>query len=69
MHTYQFPDDVLTREGNFVNDIVIDPDGSFAYMSDVGTGPAPDLHHGGIVGKPFCLPVSVVFRGHFSSFF
>ena len=49
LHVREFPDDVLTRDGNFVNDIVIDPDGGYAYMSDVGTG--PDLRPGGIVGR------------------
>ena len=51
---HEFPDDVLTRDGNFVNDIVIDPDGGYAYMSDVGTG--PDLRPGGIVGL-YGIPV------------
>ena len=54
LHVHEFPDDVLTRDGNFVNDIVIDPDGGYAYMSDVGTG--PDSHPGGIVGL-YAIPV------------
>ena len=48
MHVHEFPENVLTRDGNCVNDIVIDPDGGYAYMSDVGTG--PELHPGGIIG-------------------
>ena len=49
LHSHDFPSTVLNQAANFVNDIVIDPDRQFAYMSDVGVGPLPTLHEGGII--------------------
>lgn len=47
VHTYTFPDAVLSHTQNFVNDIVIDPANGMAYMSD--TGISSTGHSGGIV--------------------
>ena len=46
---YNFSDNVLSHNKNFVNDIVIDPDSGYAYMTDVGEGPGSPGHRGGIV--------------------
>lgn len=47
VHSYTFNSDVFNHTGNHVNDIVIDPDLGYAYMTDTGNGPTG--HKGGIV--------------------
>ena len=46
---YEFPEDVVSRDENYLNDIVIDVEGGFAYISDSGVGPTGFF--GGLVGK------------------
>jgi len=44
-----FADDVLAREGNYVNDVVVAADGLWAYMSDTG------VNNRGEAGEPKCV--------------
>ena len=46
---YEFPEDVVSRDGNYLNDLVLDVEAGFAYITDSGDGPTGFF--GGIVGK------------------
>ena len=46
---YEFPEDVVSRNGNFLNDLVLDVEAGFAYITDSGDGPT--IIFGGIVGR------------------
>lgn len=41
IHSYDFPDDVSSRNGGYLNDIVLDehPDGDFAYITESSANP------------------------------
>ena len=49
LDVYEFPEDVVSRNGNYLNDLVLDPSTGFAYISDSGYGPTGFF--GGIIGR------------------
>ena len=49
LDVYEFLENVASRDGNYLDDLVIDPEGGFAYITDAGVRPAG--HSGGVVVK------------------
>ncbi len=58
---FEFSHEIASRDGNYLNDLVVDPVGGFVYISDSGVGSTG--HFGGIIGEQHSLPFFTFWYG------